>query len=928
MSIPSVELEKTGPSQKPKTRRWFSFRLRFLILVIGSGLVILGMGSLAIFNIAQTVVLNEVKQHTVEIVRNVGQQLDDRLVRLSESANAAAAAATTASDLDQLRTTLAHMAQRELDFISIYVFFDRQVISDTDYAAVWETRDTLKSNQADKPTKAYYPNLLGSTAYDPNKAAYDYFKDDPRFSTAKNADPNKVVWTDSFIDVGGPARQFVVAAVTPIYDANKRFIGIAGVDLTFGQFGTYIASIKPTPNSYAMLIDRTGQVLTHPGDKFKQGDLGKSLVQLSQDYNSPALKNMADQMIAGQTGVEEMIDPLNGDQTVFAAYYPIEATGWSTAVFIPREDVIGGVNQMASSILLLTFIALLAFGLIGLLLSETVVRPLIRLTKTATAISTGDLKQIAVVERNDEIGTLASTLNTMTSRLSDLIDSLETRVEMRTAQIQASADIGQSATSILDPQQLLHEVVQLITDRFSYYYAAAFLVDETRQWAVLIEATGESGQKLKERGHRLEIGGRSMVSASITERQPKIALDVGVEAVRFANPLLPDTRSEISLPLIVGDQVLGALNVQSTQPSAFDESSTIVLQSMANQVAVALNNATQYRRERARLDQIASLLEASLELTGQADQATLLDRIIHLTTRILKADEAGLWLPGPEGLELKAVLSATGTAATEQYLPDSDRIARQVYTSGQPLLLDDFPTWAELSEQAATNSFHAALGMPLLWQSQITGVLVITHSDPTLRFSSDDENAANLLAAQAAAALANLKLLEQQLATLRELNTVNRRLTGEAWQTQLRGQAITHVTQRAGANLIEPPLALHFPIALRGQAIGAVTIEDDQQQRRLTDDEHAIVQGVIQQMTLALENQRLTDVAQQASQRDRAIAEAADKIHRPTDLDAILKVAAEEISRIVGTGDVRIRMGVDAPAGDGNGHVLNDGRQA
>ena len=150
-------------------------------------------------------------------------------------------------------------------------------------------------------------------------------------------------------------------------------------------------------------------------------------------------------------------------------------------------------------------------------------------------------------------------------------------------------------------------------------------------------------------------------------------------------------------------------------------------------------------------------------------------------------------------------------------------------------------------------------------------------------------------------------------------NSGRRRLTGEAWQTQLRGQAITHVAQRAGANLIEPAaLALHFPIALRGQAIGAVTIEDDQP-RQLTDDERAIVQGVIQQMTLALENQRLTDVAQQSSQRDRAIAEAADKIHRPSDLDSILQVAVEEISRIVGTSDVRIRVGtIESTNGNGS----------
>ena len=153
----------------------------------------------------------------------------------------------------------------------------------------------------------------------------------------------------------------------------------------------------------------------------------------------------------------------------------------------------------------------------------------------------------------------------------------------------------------------------------------------------------------------------------------------------------------------------------------------------------------------------------------------------------------------------------------------------------------------------------------------------------------------------------------QEGSGLRDIGLANLRIV-----RQLRDQAIIHIAERPGANLIKPALSLNFPIALRGQTIGAVTIEDDKQQRTFTEDENAIIQGVIQQMTLALENQRLADVAQQAAQRDRAIAAAADKIHRPTDLDAVLQTAVEEISRIMGTGDVRIRLGVE-PQGNGNG---------
>ena len=282
-------------------------------------------------------------------------------------------------------------------------------------------------------------------------------------------------------------------------------------------------------------------------------------------------------------------------------------------------------------------LALIA-GFLSVLIARSIARPVIHLADVATQVSGGDLQVIAKVEERDEIGTLATAFNTMTGRLRDLIDSLETRVEMRTAQVQASADVGRAVTSILDPDQLQRQVVQLVTERFGFYYAAAFTLDQSGQWAVLREASGPGNAAwlLKQAGHRLELNGNSMVAACIRDRRSRIALDTGIEAVRFANPLLPDTHSEVALPLIVGDQVLGALDVQSTQIAAFDETSTAVLQNMADQIAVALNNAAQYRLEQSRAQQTTSLLEATVELTTQDEITGLYARIIELTETLLQ----------------------------------------------------------------------------------------------------------------------------------------------------------------------------------------------------------------------------------------------------------------------------------------------------
>ena len=174
-----------------------------------------------------------------------------------------------------------------------------------------------------------------------------------------------------------------------------------------------------------------------------------------------------------------------------------------------------------------------------------------------------------------------------------------------------SAEVARAVSSILDPDELLQRVTLLIVERFNLYYAAAFLVDDDAEFAVLREATGEAGRVLKERGHKLEITGPSMVGMAIATRQPRIVQDVDTETMRFANPLLTETKSEVALPLIIGDQAIGALDVQSTRAAAFDESTVLVLQGLADQIAIAINNARQYQAAQLDARQASVLFEAS-----------------------------------------------------------------------------------------------------------------------------------------------------------------------------------------------------------------------------------------------------------------------------------------------------------------------------
>jgi PAS domain S-box-containing protein len=170
------------------------------------------------------------------------------------------------------------------------------------------------------------------------------------------------------------------------------------------------------------------------------------------------------------------------------------------------------------------------------------------------------------------------------------------QLQRRNVHLIASSEVAKAATQILDIDDLLNECVDLIRIRFGFYYAAIFLIDESGQEAVLSAATGDAGKQLMEQGHSLGVGSKSMVGWVTANNAARIALDVGEEAIRFDNPLLPKTRAEMALPLRVRGNVIGALDVQSTTVNAFTAEDIQTIQMMADQVAIAIDNARLFRR--------------------------------------------------------------------------------------------------------------------------------------------------------------------------------------------------------------------------------------------------------------------------------------------------------------------------------------------
>jgi GAF domain-containing protein/HAMP domain-containing protein len=291
------------------------------------------------------------------------------------------------------------------------------------------------------------------------------------------------------------------------------------------------------------------------------------------------------------------------------AYVDVLDNGWGVVVQQKEPALMEPLRRLRATTGGALISSTILLGVLASLAIRQALQPIGTLTDTATAIAGGDLSRIAPVESADEIGVLADVFNSMTAQLRGHIGGLEQRVadrtrdlERRTHYLEASTQVAHDAASVLEPQQLLERVVSLISERFGFYHAGIFLVDENREWAVLQAASSEGGRRMLARNHRLRVGKVGIVGYVTGQGEHRIALNVGADTVFFDNPDLPDTRSEIALPLRARGEIIGALDVQSTEPEAFSDEDVAVLQTLADQVAMAISNARLFQQAQESLE--------------------------------------------------------------------------------------------------------------------------------------------------------------------------------------------------------------------------------------------------------------------------------------------------------------------------------------
>jgi GAF domain-containing protein/HAMP domain-containing protein len=548
---------------------------------------------------------------------------------------------TQAALIDTLKNELTAQANSKAELIRSNLIWTRSVA--TDLAASAETvnydEETIKKTIHN--TLTHNEQIFGSTiAYEPYQFQPNLYywspyysrtpNDDLQFTQLGNPDYDYLHWdwytlpktklvpvlSPPYFDKGG-GEIWMVTWSAPFFNDVGNFKGVATTDIAFSQTQDIVNNISVGKNGYAFLLDPQGVILGIGNKGGEYQIMADSMLTAAQTSQNEDLENLVSAMMAGGTGFAEVVDEQG--HSVFVAYTPIGLdTGWSLGLAFPQADLFMKATQLQYTLIIYAIILIIIFGALLYLYTLSITEPLRRLTVHVGRFSSEQLHmnknqtmEPIQIHTRDELEDLATVFHQITTDLVHAFDNFEGRITERTREIEhrsnllkAAAGVGKAITSFRELSELLQQATYLIHENFGYYHVGIFLLDEHKEYAVLSATNSEGGFRMLEKNHQLKVGETGIVGYVTQNAEARIALDVGKDAVYFDNPELPQTRSEMALPLMVGGQILGALDVQSTEPQAFSEEDVSTLQILAEQIAVAIQNANLF-------DEAEKALEAS-----------------------------------------------------------------------------------------------------------------------------------------------------------------------------------------------------------------------------------------------------------------------------------------------------------------------------
>lgn len=413
--------------------------------------------------------------------------------------------------------------------------------------------------------------------------------------------------------------QFVMITSRIIRDENGQHIGTI--------FGTTLTSMPVSLLNYAETLLPSARAYYFTNDKnligFQSGT--KNMADLG--INPGQLKIIED-LIAQGSNELKLIQPAFSGKESFGLAKQVKELNTYFVLAIPAETVFSQMRIFTPATILIFFLGVVGIGVFIYFAANQIVRPLEKLSNISHQFSRGDWSQRAIVNRDDELGLLSFSFNQMADNLQELYRSQEEKVEQRSHQLRTASEVALLATSGTSRDEMLNQTVNLLKERFGYFYSAIYLLDETGDYASLRAASTTSDKLKIPVNLRVQVGSPSVVGQVAASQIPMIVANLDEERVfKQADSVMTTSESEVTVPMILGTEILGIIDIQSESKNAFETDTVTVLETLANQLATGLRNVLLVESSQVNLEETTMLYRTSRQISQAKSELEIMQSL-------------------------------------------------------------------------------------------------------------------------------------------------------------------------------------------------------------------------------------------------------------------------------------------------------------
>lgn len=420
---------------------------------------------------------------------------------------------------------------------------------------------------------------------------------------------------------------------------------------------------------------------------------------VDKDFRPVTITRVPSNNVRTQASLEAILSNVSDGQDIYNNYDEEPVLGhyqWfddmqvALIAEIPLDYVIANsVRSLVGSVILALFVIAIAIAAIAIS-ARSIVRPITELAEVTENFTAGKLSARASVDRHDEIGALAKAYNYMAAQFQEVIGELEKRVadrtrdlESQTDRLRITAEISRDVASARVLSELLERSSLMIRDRFGFDHVGIFLIDNSREFTVLVASPTEAGRQMLSTNYQLRVGESSIVGRVASTGEPRVSRDAKADPAFHHNPFLPDTRSELALPLRAENKVIGVLDIQSNTPNAFSDDDVSIMQILADQLAAAIERTRLLQEVERSLQELETAYgQYTRENWKNVADDTLKGRIGYRFDNIRIESVTELPEIGKESLEQGTIVSSNGNGGS----PDKrNTVAIPIKLRGHPI---------------------------------------------------------------------------------------------------------------------------------------------------------------------------------------------------------------------------------------------------